>query len=70
MRGIETSQYEWVHGKAPRGRGYWGFTFGSKKIQDDSQTWFACGEMLFSEAAKLALAEAQTRGTSIVSVAP
>ena len=67
---ISTSAYEFSHGRRPRGVGCWAFQIGR-------DTWFAAAEvngvrtstMSYSEAAKLARAEAQRRGACRISVA-
>lgn len=62
---ISTHEYESAHGHAPKGRGHWGFFFGNGL----STPWFAPGDILYSEARKLARVEAQRRGVTRVSVA-
>lgn len=61
---VETSQYEFTHGHAPRGRGSWAFYF---NLQEEP--WWAPGSLLYSKARRLALAEAQRRGVYSVTVA-
>ena len=37
---VETSEYEFSHGKRPRGRGTWAFTFDTRRYDRiDRQPW-------------------------------
>lgn len=56
---ISTSAYEFAHGKKPSGWGSWAFEF---RIKGVWVTWFAPGEKKYSEARKLAVAEADKIG--------
>lgn len=63
MVSFSTSQYQFSHGKMPRGTGMWAFEFAGVTV-------FAPGTMSFAEAKKWATAEAKTRGVSTVKVMP
>lgn len=75
---IDDSAYRSSHGAAPRGRGSWAFVMGKsdysfvdeKDAQGRAVVWFAPGALLFGQAKKLALAEARSRGVSLIGVAP
>ncbi|MBI4028852.1 MAG: hypothetical protein HY376_00580 [Candidatus Blackburnbacteria bacterium] len=66
---MNTSQYELVHGKKPRGHGSWAFMFDKKTYDDINEVWWT-GSMVYSEAKKIALVEAKRRNASIVYVQP
>lgn len=51
---ISTTLYQFAYGKAPRGQGYWAFTFYTK--DDKRTTRFCPGEKTYREAKKWALA--------------
>lgn len=53
---FNTTQYEFSHGKQPRGRGSWAFEF-----EDSPDAWFAPGSLTIGEAKKAARAEAVRR---------
>lgn len=62
---IDTTEFEFAHGRKPRGRGSWAFCFGSS----DEPVWAPGGEgfvagasCLYGEAAEWARAEAERRG--------
>lgn len=59
---ISTHEYEFAHGRLPRGRGSWAFQMGKA-------LWWAQGSHLYSEACRQARVEAQRRGVTFVSVA-
>jgi len=61
---VNTMQYEFAHGKLPRGDGGWAFQIGSK--YDVDKIFFAQGK--FSVAKKIAIAEAKKRGELYVEV--
>lgn len=61
-----TTQYEFSHGRKPRGIGYWAFFFNSA----GDEPWFAEGALPYGEAKKLAKAEAERRNVQRVYVAP
>jgi hypothetical protein len=63
---VSTTAYQFAHGKAPRGRGYWAFEFPG---QHTNEPWSAPGEQSFSDAKRAAVAEARRRGVSFVKVA-
>ncbi len=66
---ISISEYVFSHGVRPRGRGCWLFFFAGET--DSLKAWAPPGgAMLYSQARRLAEAEAAARGTSRVSVAP
>lgn len=64
---VETRAYEFSHGRRPRGRGYWAFTFGTRTYVDVSDVWWAPGSVAYGEAVKLARLEAARRGAIYIS---
>jgi len=56
-----TTEYEWAHGKKPRGFGYWAFFF-----DREEEPLVSCAS--YSQAKKMALAYAVTKGHSVVRV--
>lgn len=79
---IDTSVYRSNHGVQPRGRGSWAFVMGREdyktndEIDDEGRplVWWARSadgqtSMPFTDAKKLAVAEAQRRGVTLVGVA-
>jgi hypothetical protein len=65
---FSSRQYEASHGRAPRGRGGWGFFF--DYARDASAAWWAPVGASYSEAKRAAVAEARRRGAYHVEVAP
>lgn len=65
---VETGEYEASHGKAPRGRGSWAFTFGVNGGVE-SDIWYAAIGA-YSGALKIAKAEARRRGADVLWVQP
>lgn len=64
---FDTTAYEFNHGRRPRGREFWAFEFGF----DASVYWMTPGSTTFTDAKKLARAEALRRGFSgVVYVLP
>jgi hypothetical protein len=64
---FDTTSFENSHGRKPRGRGNWGFSFGCDS--DDPRHWvFFSGS--FTEAKRQAKALADSRGTDVVVVLP
>lgn len=63
-----TRDYEFSHGRPPRGRGTWAFAF--KHDGSLADAWWAPGELSYAEAKKLAAAEARARRVSRVWVLP
>lgn len=63
---INTSEYEFSHGKKPRGTGQWGFFFDQDR--DVSQCFWANGS--FADAKRMAIAWAVTKGHTVIRVAP
>lgn len=61
---IKTTEFEWSHGKKPRGEGCWAFAFGKNK------TPVFVSMMKWSEAKKWATAKARELGVSEVTVLP
>ena len=55
------SKYRFAHGKAPRGRGRWAFSFDGKDGIDDV---FFAELSVFGDAKKSAAGEAKARGAS------
>lgn len=64
---VETRVYVFSHGKQPRGRGFWAFTFGTRTYEKLSEVWWAPGSMMYGEAVKLARLEAARRGAIYIS---
>ena len=62
---FSTTEFEFSHGRKPRGYGYWGFFFGVTK-----NVWFAPNVCDFAAAKKAAREEAKRRDCDEVSVAP
>jgi|WetSurMetagenome_2_1015567.scaffolds.fasta_scaffold1208460_2 hypothetical protein len=73
---ITTTQYEFSHGKRPKGRGYWAFGFMNSPfhprslLKDVGEPWFAPGDILYSEALRMAKEEAKRRKTHEIIVLP
>jgi hypothetical protein len=65
---VNTTEYQFSHGHTPRGRGSWAFCF-TRNAADESIYW-APGSLTYTEALKLAKAEAKARGRSTIYVAP
>ena len=59
------TEFEFSHGRKPRGYGYWGFFFAVTK-----NVWFAPNVCDFVDAKKAAREEAKRRNCDEVSVAP
>lgn len=59
---VDTTEFEFSHGHAPRGRGSWAFLIGS-----DEPTWIP-GSMTYGEAKKQAIAIARERKVHFISV--
>lgn len=60
---FHTRNYEFTHGRKPRGFGSWAFTF-----EDDETVWWAPAPRTFAEAKKAAVAEARKRSARHVTV--
>jgi hypothetical protein len=65
---FDTSAYVEAHGRSPRGRGSWAFFFDTDNNAPIEQAWFTPGCLTYSEAKKLARAEAKRRGATFVTV--
>lgn len=63
---IRTTEYQMSHGQNPRGRGAWAFYFDKKN--GPGCEWWAPGSMTYTEALKLAKAEAKQRGAWLIEV--
>lgn len=63
---FNSHEYQFSHGKQPRGYGNWGFFFDDE--QDVTKAYWSVGK--FSEAKKMAVAFAAGRGHRVVRVAP
>jgi hypothetical protein len=65
---IDTTEYRFTHGQAPRGTGHWAFDF----FRDGAcHTAFAPGQMTLAEAKRWALREAKQIGGIVeIHVAP
>lgn len=61
---VETHEYEFAHGKRPRGTGCWAFFFGNQT--DVAFAFFHSGS--YGESKKAAVAEAKRRGATRVRV--
>lgn len=58
---FDTTRYEWVHGKAPKGRGSWAFTRkASHGMEED--TFFSPSWMTYAEARTWARKQVQAQG--------
>jgi hypothetical protein len=62
---VSTTEYEFSHGRKPRGEGCWAFAFGN-----DETPWFVTGCRPYGEAKKAAVAEAKVRREWFVKVLP
>ena len=58
---FETHEFEFAHGRKPRGRGLWAFEIGG-------ETFWAKGSVLFSQAKLQAAREARQRRVEVVKV--
>ncbi|MCC6178778.1 MAG: hypothetical protein WAZ94_15070 [Phycisphaerales bacterium] len=70
---VDTSEYRKSHGSEPRGRGAWAFVFSWAEAKEGlvESAWFTPGSLLtFGEAKKLAVAEAQRRGSVVAYAMP
>jgi hypothetical protein len=63
---FNTREYEFSHGKAPRGRGSWAFFF--SRSMNVADAFWTPGNTTYGEAKKLARAEALRRGATPVIV--
>ena len=66
---VETSEYEFSHGKRPRGRGTWAFTFDTRRYDRIEEVWWT-PFVTWSDARRLAVAEARRRGAVIAWAQP
>ena len=62
---FDTSEFEFSHGRKPRGRGAWAFWF-QPNTDNVMDAWWANGT--YAEARKAAKAEAERRGVNFVMV--
>lgn len=60
---FSTSEFEFSHGRKPRGEGMWAFTWGG-------EVHFCPGTKTLTEAKAWALREARAAGATVVAVAP
>lgn len=65
---INTSKYEFSHGRKPRGEGYWGFYFVDHK-SDTTRVEFAPGFIKYTEARRWAVERANATDSTVISVA-
>ena len=65
---IDTSKYEFSHGRKPRGEGYWGFHFCDHK-SDKTRVEFAPGFIKYTEARRWAVERAEATDSTVISVA-
>ena len=60
---VYDSEYRFTHGRAPRGVGFWAFSFGSKKAEP---TWIldasGKGQLTFAAARRIACQQAAAQG--------
>jgi len=63
---IETRQFEFAHGKKPRGIGQWAFRFNGPNSKTTSE--FAPGNLSYAEAKKWALRRAKEFGAYRITV--
>jgi hypothetical protein len=69
MMNITTTQFEFAHGKKPRGRGSWFFFFdGNKDVTDAAFTFQSAGNMPYGEALRDAKAMARIGGHYAIEV--
>jgi len=61
---VQTSEYEFSHGHAPRGRGGWAFRFGSPEAEP---TWIH-GSLTYAEARAAAVRMAREHGVATIFV--
>lgn len=64
---VSTSEFEFAHGRKPRGRGGWGFFFGDDRAAEVE--WAPGGGILYADAKRWAIEEAKRRGHWLVRVA-
>jgi hypothetical protein len=67
---FNTRDYEFSHGRKPRGTGTWAFFFGNRTERPIADAWWAEGTVTYGEAKKQAAAEARRRNVSVVYVGP
>lgn len=64
---VDTAEFQFVHGRSPRGRGTWAFYFregdGTK-----SGVWIAPSNLTYGDALKLAKQEAAARNSDFIVV--
>ena len=66
---VSTTDFEFAHGRPPRGQGQWAFYFGhGRRSGMCVDPWFCPGNVLYSVAKKAAVAEARSRGFTWVEV--
>jgi hypothetical protein len=65
---FNTTEFEFSHGRRPRGFSYWGFFFGDAKRTEN--VWFVPNVCNFADAKKAAREEAKRRDCGEVHVAP
>lgn len=63
---IDTRDYELSYGHKPRGS--WAFMFDKQSYDSVDEVWWTPGSTLYSEAKKLAIAEAKNRKASVIYV--
>lgn len=61
---VSTVEFEFAHGKKPRGTGHWAFFFGFGRRTPGGSVdpWFAPGQQTFAAAKRAAQVEAASRG--------
>jgi hypothetical protein len=66
---FNTTEYQFSHGKQPRGRGSWAFFFGPPSDPENfNNVFWTPGNTTYSEAKRMAREEARQRGVSTVYV--
>jgi hypothetical protein len=61
---VDTSTYEFSHGKKPRGFGSWAFSFDKKDVPHEEMLWV--NQSTYGDALKKAKAEAKSRGAAVI----
>lgn len=67
---VNIADYLKIHGKKPRGRGFWMFEFSSPGKGLDFDLWTYDRNATYSEAKAAAITEAKKQGWTQVSVCP
>lgn len=65
---VDTSVYEYSHGRKPKGFGSWAFSFDKKDVSHDKMFW--AHQMTYGDALKEAKKEAKKRGAEVIFTQP